>query len=72
MPKFYFSFGQSHAHANNAGTLDKDCLAEIEAVDSMAARAKAFELWGRVWSMQYDNLTPEILSYFPRGVIKVV
>ena len=71
MAIFYFSFGQAHDHANPSGTLDHNCLAEIEAETSADARARAFELWGRMWSMQYDELTEERLSFFPRGVIRV-
>jgi len=59
----YFTFGQSHAHRLNNITLDKDIVLKITANDP---RAKMFELFGEVWSQQYDKC-PD-LKYFPRGV----
>jgi hypothetical protein len=65
--KFYFTFGQSHTHSYNGKTLDKDCVVEIEAKDSNAARDKMFEAFGNKWSFQYDELPN--MEFFPRGVM---
>ena len=64
--KYYFTFGQSHAHSVGGFTYDKDVVVEIEAVGSNTARQIMFDTFGRTWSMQYDKC-PD-LSYFPRGV----
>lgn len=69
MKKFYFTFGQTHTHSHAGKTFDKDCVVEIEAVDSDTARERMFEFFGRKWSMQYDSM-PD-MSFFPRGVIKI-
>jgi hypothetical protein len=64
--KYYFTFGQGHAHAYGGRTYDKDCVVEIEAESYDAARERMFEAFGPKWSMQYDKL-PD-MSYFPRGI----
>lgn len=69
MKTYYFTFGQSHAHAYGGVTYDKDCVVSIDATDKEEARTKMFDAFGPKWSMQYDNL-PD-MSYFPRGVIKL-
>jgi len=66
MKTFYFTFGQSHAHAYGGKTYDKDCVVKIEAKDSSEARTKMFNAFGDKWSMQYDKL-PD-MSFYPRGV----
>lgn len=40
MNKFYFTFGQNHAHSVEGKTFDKDCVVEIEAESSGKARDK--------------------------------
>ena len=67
MRKFYFTFGQSHAHAHGGNTYDKDCVVEIEAENSGCARELMFEAFGAKWSMQYDEM-PD-MSFFPRGIM---
>jgi hypothetical protein len=57
---FCITFGQDHPL--------RDGWIEINAVDSMDARNKAFETFGRHWSFIYSNLefNPK---YFPLGKI---
>ncbi len=63
----YFTFGQDHAHSIRGYTYDKDVIVKITADDP---RKVMFENFGERWGMQYDEseLTPEMLSYFPRGI----
>jgi hypothetical protein len=67
----YISFGQVHTHSVNGKTFDKDCLAGIECTDWHDGRKKAFEYFGDVFATSYEELTPELLQWFPRGVIPV-
>jgi len=70
--KFYISFGQVHVHSVNGKTLDKDCLAEIESETHEEAHKLAMEIFNGVFHNCYtEKSLPEILDYFPRGVIKV-
>ena len=69
MNKYYFTFGQSHAHAYGGITYDKDCVIEIEAESSGEARERMFNAFGKKWSMEYDKLPN--MDYFPRGIIKL-
>ena len=69
MKKYYFTFGQSHAHSVAGKTYDKDCVVEIDAENSNKAREKMFECFGDKWSFQYDE-KPE-MEYFPRGIFKI-
>lgn len=62
----YFTLGQQHVHSYNGETLDKDIVIKITAKDP---RAKMFELFGPVWSLQYDEC-PE-MEYFPRGIYEI-
>ncbi len=73
MSKFYYSFGQSHAHRVDGVTLDKDSIVEIIVPDDddrgmELARAKMFDTFGQKWSMQYAEGKID-MSYFPRGVV---
>jgi hypothetical protein len=63
----YFSFGQSHAHAINGFTYDKDVIVKITAPDP---RAVMFRVFGHTWAMEYTEETLD-LSYFPRGIKEV-
>ncbi len=71
--KAYFTFGQGHVHSVNGKTFDKDCVASIECKDYLQGRLDAFELFGNAFHNQYmdEELTEEILSYYPRGIIEV-
>lgn len=68
MTTSYFTFGQLHVHNNGCVILDKDCVVKITADDP---RAEMFRQFGNQWSMQYDEMTPEILQHFPRGIIEL-
>lgn len=67
--KFYITFGQIHVHSINGKTLDKNCVAEIEADNKSEAREKANNYFNKI----YHNLTEEIpdMSFYPRGIIKI-
>lgn len=67
MPTSYFTFGQSHAHAVNGRTFDKDTVVEITADDP---RQVMFDTFGNKWSMQYDGVPPN-MDHFPGGIIKL-
>ena len=69
MKKYYFTFGQIHAHSVNGKTFDKDCVVEIKSKDRDGARKIMVENFGLKWASQYDKL-PD-MNYFPRGVIKL-
>ena len=62
----YFTFGQSHAHAVNGKTFDRNTVVEITADDP---RQVMFDTFGNKWSMQYDS--PPDMSHFPGGIIKL-
>ena len=66
MPKFYFTFGQDHAHIVDNFTWDKDVVCEIEAPSYGEARAIMVDAFGQKWAFQYEEL-PD-MRYFPRGV----
>ena len=68
MTKHYFTFGQSHAHAVNGKTFDKDCVVEIEAEDP---RSVMVEHFGQKWAFEYNRLEDITLAYYPRGVMKL-
>ena len=63
MKTAWFTFGQSHAHALEGITLDKDIVLEIHAENP---RQVMFELFGKKWAHEYDH-KPD-MGYFPRGI----
>ncbi len=72
--KTYITFGQVHTHSVNGKTFDKDCVAVIESLSAEAGRAKAFEIFGREFCMEYpeEHFNHDSLkSFFPRGLINV-
>ena len=72
MGKFYITFGQVHVHSVNGKTLDKDCLAEIEAESHGAAHALAMDIFKGVFHQcLLEKELPEVIHYFPRGIIKI-
>jgi len=72
MPKFYITFGQSHAHRVNGNTFDCDSLCEIEAKTAGEAHDRAMDIFGGVFHQCFDeNEMREALSFFPRGIIKL-
>lgn len=66
MKTAYFTFGQSHVHRVNGKTFDCDCVVKITAEDP---RQTMFDTFGPKWAMQYDEMTPERESWYPRGII---
>jgi len=73
MPKTYITFGQAHVHSVNGKTFDKDCVAAIECTDEKDGRDKAMEIFNGIFHQSYyeDQLTSEIMAYYPRGIINV-
>ena len=71
--KTYITFGQSHAHAVNGKTFDKDCVAVIEAESAEAGRNVAFETFGDKFCFSYaePDFKPDMMKYFPRGLIEL-
>lgn len=71
--KLFISFGQVHCHSINGKTFDKNCIAEIECNDYKHGREKAFEYFGDKFAFDYleKELNEKVMSYFPRGIIKV-
>jgi len=71
--KIYVTFGQEHKHYVNGKVFDKDCVAVIESQDAALGRKVAFEVFDGVFATTYreDQFTPEILKYFPRGLISL-
>lgn len=77
MNRYYFTFGQIHAHAilGAEDTLDRNCVGVIEASDYDEARKLAFEWFNGKFHHQYSqeqmDKQPEIMQYYPRGFIGV-
>ncbi len=72
MNKYYITFGQIHVHSIAGRTFDKDCLAVIEAETNGEAHTTAMEIFDGKFHNCYDeSKLPEIIEYFPRGVIKI-
>jgi hypothetical protein len=68
--RFYISFGQVHAHSIDGKTYDKDSLMLIEAPGELVARVGVNQITGGKWCGIYsETQLPEMLHYFPRGVI---
>lgn len=59
----YFTFGQSHAHAVNGFTFDKDVVVKITAPDPRSVMCEHF---GAKWAFEYDQC-PD-MGHFPRGI----
>lgn len=71
--KIYITFGQAHAHSVNGKTLDKDCVAVINAEDESAGRKLAFEWFDGEFHNSYTDKTKpkDLMDFFPRGLIEV-
>lgn len=67
--EFYISFGQTHAHAIDGKTFDKDCIAVINAEKENEAREIAFNAFGQKWCFIYIE-KPD-MKFFPRGLINL-
>jgi hypothetical protein len=62
----YFTFGQCHRHVYKGIVFDKDCYVKVTSEDPVQTM---FDVFGRKWSMQYDE--PRNMEFFPRGVIEL-
>ena len=62
----YFALGRNHTHRHNGTTLDRDIVLKITSEDP---RDTMVELFGLVWSFQYDD-QPD-MKYFPRGIYEI-
>ena len=71
--KVYITFGQSHAHAVNSKTFDKDSVAVIECTSYSDGREKAFDYFDNKFHNCYgeEEFDESIMVYFPRGLINV-
>lgn len=71
--KTYVTFGQDHAHSVNGKTLDKDCVAVINASNEEEGQKIAFELFGPKFSFSYaeEKFDTRNMHYYLRGFIKV-
>ena len=71
--KCYFTLGQVHVHRVGGLTLDKDCIIAISGRSYRDCRNTAFLYFGDKIHTQYkeDELTDEILSFYPRGIINI-
>ena len=73
LSKFYISFGQVHVHSIDGKTLDKDCLAELEAETKEEAHKVAMDIFNKTFHNVYtENELSSVIKYFPRGIIRVV
>jgi len=68
MKKFFFTFGQNHAHRYNGVTLDCDSVVQINAEDEGKARDKMVDMFGMVWGFSYSEERIQ-MHYYPRGVV---
>lgn len=69
--KTYITFGQIHVHSVNGQTLDKDCVAVINADTPEAGRAAAMEWFDKKFFTSYTDIAEVKLEYYPRGLIEV-
>jgi hypothetical protein len=69
MKSFYITFGQIHTHSINGKTLDKDCVAEIQAENYNEAHQKAMEIFNGIFCFCKEDI-PD-MSFYPRGIIKI-
>jgi hypothetical protein len=73
LQKTYITFGDNHTHEINGQIFDGDCVAVIENVTPAQGRARAFELFGPVFSFEYPekNFDHASMHYFKRGFVVV-
>lgn len=72
MNKYYITFGQAHAHAIAGETYDRNCLAELEAESHQEAHEEAMRIFnGKFHNCHTEKELPEVIKYYPRGIIKV-
>jgi len=68
MMKFYVSFGQTQSHNIHGKNFDKDCLAEIVAINREDAYERAVKIFKGQFNTIYES--DVFLSLFPKGIIK--
>lgn len=74
--KTYITFGQIHAHSINGKTVDKDCVAVINAETYKKGRDLAMSWFNGEFHNSYPEdyfnvRKEEIMEYYPRGLIEV-
>lgn len=71
MDKMIITFGQSHAHAINNRTFDRNCVAVIECEDYNDGRTIAHSMFGTQFCMAYmeDEFPVESMKYYHRGML---
>uniref|UniRef100_A0A6H1ZS77 Uncharacterized protein n=1 Tax=viral metagenome TaxID=1070528 RepID=A0A6H1ZS77_9ZZZZ len=71
--KVYVTFGQTHTHSINGKTLDKDCVAVIEAKDYETGRELAFKWFKGIFCSLYseDDFDMDMMKWYPCGFISV-
>ena len=67
--ELFITFGQSHAHAINGKTFDRNCVGIIKCKDYAHGREIAFECFGDKFATTYGK-SPE-MHFFPRGFLYV-
>jgi hypothetical protein len=69
----FVTFGQIHVHSVNGKTFDKNCVAAIKCKDRAHGIELAFEYFGGTFHNTYlnEDMSPELLKYYPRGIIDV-
>lgn len=72
--KVYVTFGQGHTHSINDIVLDHNCVAVIDCESRSHGREKAFDYFGRKFSIEYfeDEWNRDDIKYYSRGYIEVL
>jgi hypothetical protein len=73
MEQLCVTFGQAHVHKHGKHTLDKDCVAVINATTIEEANKLAFGWWDGVFHQHVDRKkwNDDDMKYFPRGYIEI-
>ena len=66
--KVYVTFGSAHYHEIDGVVYDRDCVAEIEALDFATGRKIASEVFGPRFCTTYTEKTIK-MEFFRRGII---
>lgn len=67
--KVYITFGQIHAHRVNGKTLDRDCVAVLNAENLDEGHAMAMELFDAKFHQSLSS--PPNMMFYPRGLIEI-
>lgn len=68
MAKTYITFGQIHVHSVDGKTFDKDCVAVVNLPEEKARAVFWPKFHNSYTEEQFD---PEIMQYYPRGLIEL-